>query len=342
MIYDLIVVGNGLAAQTFLFELFRKLDVKKSQNFFVAQIYSEEIAASCSLRSTATVSLNGVEEGVSELGDELRNSFFLFEEFQKKHNPKGVEKITQSITFSSDKEKAKMIRRYKVLRKVSHPVWSEEVEGTELDSYLVEPLLFNSWFNEHLSPHKIVQKKNFLKNFTKNSEGIIECQLLNNEILKTKKLVLCMGAYAKLFSEFFDETHELNNTEMVAGSFLERSVKLSRASFYMTIDENNLIYRSGEQKLIVGSASKTGGLVMADHSELDEVLAMFNERCSFPIGQLSDFKIVTGLRHKGARRRPIARALDPEKNIYMISGFYKNGFTFSHLCAKKVLSEINL
>lgn len=44
MVYDLIVVGNGLAAQTFLFELFRHLksDVKKSQNFSVAQIFSEE------------------------------------------------------------------------------------------------------------------------------------------------------------------------------------------------------------------------------------------------------------------------------------------------------------
>jgi hypothetical protein len=69
VIYDLIVVGNGIAAQTFLFELFTKLDVKKRQNFSVAQIYSEDIALSCSLRTTATVSLNGIEEGVSDLGN---------------------------------------------------------------------------------------------------------------------------------------------------------------------------------------------------------------------------------------------------------------------------------
>jgi hypothetical protein len=342
VIYDLIVVGNGIAAQTFLFELFTKLDVKKRQNFSVAQIYSEEIAASCSLRTTATVSLSGIEEGVSDLGNELRDSFFLFEEFQKTHNPAGVEKVTQVISYSNDKDKAKMIRRYKVLKKVGHPVLKEEMEGTQLNSYLVQPLLLNSWFKDRLSHHNIIQKKNFLKKFAKNNDGIIECELLSNEVIKTKKIVLCTGAYAKLFSEFFDDTLDLKNTQTVPGSFLERSVNLSRPSFYVTIDELNLIYRGQEQTLIVGSASSNGGIVLADYKDLNELLVMFNQKCNFFIGELSDFKIVTGLRHKGVRRRAIAKALDLEKNIYLISGLYKNGFTSSHLCAKKVLSEINL
>ncbi|MBC7539907.1 MAG: hypothetical protein H7281_13885 [Bacteriovorax sp.] len=342
MIYDLIVVGNGIAAQTFLFELFTKLDVKKRQNFSVAQIYSEEIAASCSLRTTATVSLSGIEEGVSDLGNELRESYFLFEEFQKTHNPAGVEKVAQVISYSNDKDRAKMIRRYKVLKKVSHPILKEEQEGIQLNSYLVQPLLFNSWFKDQLSHHDIVQKKKFLKKFTKINDGIIECELHNNEVLKTKKIVLCTGAYAKLFSEFSDETLDFKNTQTVPGSFLERSVNLLRPSFYVTINELNLIYRSEEQTLIVGSASSNGGIIMADYKELNGILDMFNQKCNFSIGHLSDFKIVTGLRHKGVRRRAIAKALDLEKNIYMISGLYKNGFTSSHLCAKKVLSEINL
>ena len=342
MIYDLIVVGNGIAAQTFLFELFTKLDVKKRQNFSVAQIYSEDIALSCSLRTTATVSLNGIEEGVSDLGNELRDSFFLFEDFLKAYNPLGVEKIGQIVGYSTSKDKAKMIRRYKELKTVNHPVLKAEMEGTELNSYLVKPYTYHSWFNEQLSAYGIVQKKNFLKSITKNNEGIIECELLNCEVLKTQKIVLCTGAYAKLFSAFYDDTELLKNTYTVAGSFLQRSVDLSRPSFYVTLDDHNLIYRSNEQQLIVGSASMNDGIVMADHLVLDEILAKFNQLCSFSIGALNDFKIVTGLRHKGARRRPIARALDLEKNIYMINGLYKNGYTFSHLCAKKVLSEINL
>jgi hypothetical protein len=59
VIYDLIVVGNGLAAQTFLFELFNQHgEVVKSQNFSVAQVAAEGIAPACSLRTTATVSLS--------------------------------------------------------------------------------------------------------------------------------------------------------------------------------------------------------------------------------------------------------------------------------------------
>lgn len=342
MIYDLIVVGNGIAAQTFLFELFAKLDVLKSQNFSVAQIYSEEISPACSLRSTASVSLSGIEEGISELGNELSDSFFLFEEFQRKYRPEGVEKIRQFITFSSLGEKEKLMRRYKELKKNKHPILKKEMEAVELDSYLIDPILLNSWFNEQLSSHGIVRKKNFLKNLTQNSEGIIECALLSSEIIKTKKIVLCTGAYAQLFSAFYQGSEDLKKTQTVAGSFLERSINLNSPSFFVTIDGHHLIYRQEAQKLILGSLSQNGSIVMAHHQELDELLSLFNLHSQFSLGQLHDFKIVTGLRHKGQKRRPLVKALDFQKKIYMINGLYKNGYSFSHLCAKKIVSEINL
>ena len=342
MIYDLIVVGNGLAAQTFMFELLKSRDVKQSQNFSIAQIYSEEIAASCSLRSTATVCLSGIEDDVSDLGNELRDSFYLFEDFYKLHFPAGVEKVTRFVTFTNDNDKRKMIRRYKNLVGITHPVFKEQMEGVCVDSYLVYPEILNSWFTDQLSIQGITVIKNFLKNLSKSDDGNIECKLLNNEILKTKKVVLCTGAYAKIFADFYDHADYLKDTHVVAGSFLERSVNLNRESFYLTIDGHSLIYRNKENKLILGSVSKNGGFVLSDHGLLNEVLEIFNNLCSFSLGNLNEFQAVTGMRHKGGRRRPIARAIDEEKNIYMISGLYKNGYSFSHLCAKKIVSEINL
>jgi hypothetical protein len=342
VIYDLIVVGNGLAAQTFLFELLKSRDVKQSQNFSIAQIYSEEIAASCSLRSTATVCLSGIEDDVSDLGNELRDSYYLFEDFQKNYLPAGVEKVSRFVTFTNENDKRKMIRRYKNLVGITHPVFKEQMEGVCVDSYLVYPEVLNSWFTHQLSNRGITVIKNFLKNLYKCDDGTIECKLQNNEILKAKKIVLCTGAYAKIFADFFDHGDHLKDTHVVAGSYLQRSVDLNRASFYLTIDGHSLIYRSEENKLILGSASKNGGFVLSDHGLLNEILKIFNNLCSFSLGSLNDFKAITGMRHKGGRRRPIARAIDEDKNIYMISGLYKNGYTFSHLCAKKVLSEINL
>jgi len=216
------------------------------------------------------------------------------------------------------------------------------MEGVYVNSYLVYPEVFKSWFTQQLSDQGITIVKNFLKNLSKSDDGTILCKLLNNEILKAKKVVLCTGAYAKIFADFYDHGEHLKDTHVVAGSFLERTVNLNRASFYLTIDGHSLIYRSDENKLILGSVSKNGGFVLSDHGLLSEVLEIFNNLCSFSLGSLNDFKVVTGMRHKGGRRRPIARAIDEDKNIYMISGLYKNGYTFSHLCAKKVLSEINL
>ncbi|MGZ3807564.1 MAG: hypothetical protein ACXVCE_05720, partial [Bacteriovorax sp.] len=196
MTYDLIVVGNGLAAQTFLFELFnqQRKDVK-SQNFSVAQIFSEEIAPSCSLRTTATVSLSGIEEGVSALGDHLRESFFLFLEFVKKHSPQGVEAVNQYITFSSDDEREKLLRRYKKLDVLNDPLFRSEKHGVTLSSYLIAPELFSGWFEDHLQNENLTRIKNFVRSIDKNADGVIECSLMDGKVIKGSKIVVCSGAF---------------------------------------------------------------------------------------------------------------------------------------------------
>lgn len=342
MIYDLIVVGNGLAAQTFLMELFSHIgqNDKKYQNYSVAQIFSEEIAPACSLRTTASVSLSGIVSGVSELGDDLRKSFFLFEDFVAKERPESVEAIKQYISYSIDAEKEKLIRRYGDLTPIHSPLFKAAMNGTILDSYIVDPLVHAEWFNIKIASQKIVKINNFLKSMTKNDDGTFNCELMNAEVLTARKIVLCTGAYAKIFSQFYLPTAQMQKTQVVAGSYLQKTIDLRCPSFYVTIDGHNLIYRSTRHELIMGSASYKGAILAPDYALLNKIYQVFNNALRPAIGNFQDFKTITGLRHKAQKRKPLACALNDEKSVYVISGFYKNGFSVSHLCAKKIVGEI--
>ncbi len=348
MIYDLIVVGNGLAAQTFLFELFTQLrtNVNKSQTFNVAQIYSEEITPSCSLRTTSTVSLNGIEEGVSELGDELSTAFKLFCDFKKEHSPNGVEEVNQYVAHTNDLHKKKMLRRYKKLEIIDCPLFDTPIEGVKLDSYVIYPGPYSEWFNEEIKikhgTYKLDSYKEFVRSIVLTPEKNYNCTLLNSDVLKAKKIVLCTGAYSKIYAEFIalDFSNDLIKTQVVPGSFLERKVDLKRDSFYLTLDGHNLIYRSLDQCLIVGSSSSEGALLVGDHNELKTILDHFNNNLNINLGEFKDFNVCTGLRHKGVRRRPIMKPHDDDDSLFMISGFYKNGFSFGHLAALKIVNKI--
>lgn len=342
MIYDLIVVGNGLAAQTFLFELFnQKSTVIKNQNFSVGQVYSDEISPPCSVRTTATVALSGIEEGISPLGNELRESYFLFEKFFETHKPLGVEKVNQFILHSNAEEKEKLTRRYKTLSPIVADFLREEMTGVEMESYQISPQTFKSWLEEKIGSFEIDRNKNFVRSMELNDLGHVELTLLNGQILTAKKILLATGAYSKIFSSFF-KTSEMDATGVLAGSYLERSVDLQRPSFFITLDGNKCVYRSNEKQLVIGSVSQKGAFESADFEELKSIVKLFKDHLKIDIGEMDDYKMITGLRHKGRQRRPIYKALDSEKKIIMISGFYKNGFTFSHLAAREILKDLNL
>lgn len=346
VIYDLIVVGNGIAAQTFLFELFNSpaADVNISQNYSVAQIFADEISPPCSLKTTSTVALSGIEEGVSPLGNELRTSYYLFEDFVKKHAPKGVRPVVQSIVFTNPKDEQKLIRRYKKLTELNDPLLNGKRMGVQTDAFHITPEELKSWFEEFLNNHSSINRmRQFVKSVEKNEQGQFVCHFLNGENIVSKKILLATGAYSKIFSTFFnfeEMSGEMNETEILAGSYLERIVDFNLPSFLISVDGNKCVYRADERRLVIGSVSENGAFITADLAGLKKIVQLFNDNLSFNIGEPGDFKIQTGLRHKGKKRRPIFRALDNEKKIFMISGLYKNGFTFSHLAAREVLKEL--
>jgi hypothetical protein len=354
-IYDLIVIGNGIAAQTFLWNLSQKfINANKSQNFSIAHVYSEIMAPSCSLRSSATVSLNGIEEDVSSLGDELREGFFLFDQMVKDHNPDGVHLLERVVVATVESEVKKIKRRYKELDTISEFLIKEQHPGVRLPSYLIEPENLLRWLDKETK-----LKKDNYNVFVKNLEKSLTFYVLTTEDkkeIKAKKIIFATGSFAKIFSGFFKldipkifdpETNEeiphipfeYKNT-IKSGSFLEQKIDLGEKPFFLTIDGHQVLYKPGKI-LQLGSVTGIGAFEAPDLVSLMELYRHLKDKISFSIGEFSDFKIVTGLRHKGPRRLLLAHK-DPNENIFWINGLYKNGYTLSALGAQKILKLLNL
>ena len=156
-----------------------------------------------------------------------------------------------------------------------------------------------------------------------------------------QKVLFATGAFAKIFEKFYvpseSESIEIKNI-IKAGSYLEREIDLGDKSFYLSIDGHEVLYRknSFESKLILGNVSTLGAFEGADFVALNELLSKLKEILTFDFGNFYDFKLVTGLRHKGPRRLPITEIIDSEKRLFRINGLYKNGYTLGFLAAKRM------
>ncbi len=349
MTYDLIIIGNGIAAQTFLWHLGKNhlSDANKRQSFSIAQVYNDKLAPSCTLRSPAMVSLNGIEENVSELGNDLRQSFKLFELLYKTAQPDGILPVKQTIIYSNDNDRAKMIRRFKSLDLISSPHYRAEHEGKVLDSFLLQPKLLADWFHQDsgLSPKHIpFFVKKFSVSETENDKTY-ELTLENQQVLKAKRVVFANGAYAKIYAHFFNSENlsfdESKNT-VKAGSFLVKTLDLGQESFLLTIDQSQVNYKAPEKKLVIGTSMTVGSFEAADIKILKDVFDKCQRYVKFDLGNFQDYQLVTGLRHKRPRRKFIAGKIHPDHEVYQINGLYKNGYTLSLLAAETVCRELNL
>lgn len=341
-IYDLAVIGNGIAAQTFLWNL--SLEESKSQNFSIAHIYSEKIAPACSLRSSATVSLNGIDEDVSPLGNDMREAFFMFDELFKKHHPEGVEEVTRTVVSTNENDTKKLTRRYKVLKTVESNKLKDHFPGAEYNSYIITPEIFTKW----LSDNTQIKKSDFplfVKNLNK-VDDLYHLVLENGQVIKSKKILFAMGAYSKVFEKMLApinaDSSELKNS-IKAGSYFEKNCDLGNNSFYLSIDGHQVLYRKNahESKLIIGSATTIGAYEAPDYTLLSALFNKVKPLLTFDVGEMTDFKVVTGLRHKGPKRLLICDCLDgEEKSLFRINGLYKNGYTMGFLASKRMVNLI--
>ena len=336
-IFDLAVIGNGIAAQSFLWNLSNS--ESKSQNFSIAHIYSEELAPACSLRSSATVSLNGIEEDVSPLGNDMRDSYFLFDSIFKKFHPDGVEKVKRVVVSTNESDEKKLLRRYKKLDMIENSLIHNQYQGTEYDSYMITPEIFSGWIKKQTTVKK-TDFISFAKDLEKSGENFT-VKLQDGRAVSAKKILFATGAFSKIFERFYmpPEAASIEEKNTIKpGSYLEREVDLGMKSFYLSIDGHQVLYRNNsyEKKLIVGSISSLGAYEAPDVAGLAKLLEKMNSLLTISLGDYSDFKIVTGLRHKGPKRLLISERIDPEGKLFRINGLYKNGYSMSFLAAERI------
>lgn len=347
-IYDLIVIGNGIAAQAFLWNLSQEFqNANKSQNFSIAHVYSEKMTPACTLHSSATASLNGIEGDVSPLGNDLREAFFLFDDLYKTHRPEGIEEVTRTVVATQEDELRKIKRRYKTLSAVESKRIKGTHPGVEFNSYLIEAPLFLAWLEKNTSLKKEVYET-FIKNIERDND-VYTLTLENKTQMRGRKILLATGAFSKIFDSFFktstpSEEESLENMEekntIKAGSYLEKDMDLGESSFFLTIDGHQVLYKANAlKKLQLGSVTTIGAYGAPDLSALESLHEKISGLLNFEIGAFKDFKTITGLRHKGPRRLMIVQK-DQGAELFRINGLYKNGFTLSFLAAKKMYSVL--
>lgn len=343
-VYELAIIGNGIAAQSFLWNLQSKLPQdRNSQNFSIAHVYSEKIAPACSLRTSSTVSLNGIDEDVSPLGNDMRKAYFLFENLVKKYSPEGVEEVSRVVISTNDNDTKKLTRRYKTLSAITSDKIKNTYPGTQYPSYVISPLPFSHWLQDNTKIEKTTIEM-FVKDMEKKSD-LYQLTLEDGSCIQAKKVLFATGAFSKIFEKFFSplnsESIEVKNT-IKAGSYFERQIDLGPKSFYLSIDGHQALYRKNktESTLIIGSATTIGAYAVPDLLALSTIFYKMKDHLTIEIGEMSDFKIITGLRHKGPKRMLICEAVDVDKTLFRINGLYKNGFTMGFLAAEKMVNML--
>lgn len=341
--YDLALIGNGIAAQSFLWNLTNS-EVSRSQNFSIAHIYSEKMAPACSLRSSATVSLNGIEEDVSPLGNDMREAFFMFDSLYKNHKPEGIAEVKRVVVATNEFDLKKITRRYRTL----YPITNEKIlkvhPGVEYNSYMITPDVFLNWLKEK-SKVPTTEYQTFVKNIERFND-LYQLTFEDGSKVFAKKILFAMGAYSKLFEKMLAIEEELSHLEekntIKAGSYFERDVDLGETSFYLSIDNHNMLYRknNSESKLIIGSATTMGAFEAADLGALAKIFNNMKATTKLDLGEMTDYKVVTGLRHKGPKRMLISEAIDTNKTLFRINGLYKNGYSLGFLASQKMVNLI--
>lgn len=333
---DLIIIGNGIAANCFLWEL-----QKQKRNLSILKIHNEKLAPSCSINSTATISLRGVTKGISPLGDEIFDSYQLAESFIKTEKPDGVSP-SKFFSLCDKDEEDEYLRRFGSLEQIEKAEFlnlREKFLGKIWGGYIFDPEKFLSFLQrKNLDSHTSISA---MVTSTEITEKCVSVSTMEGATYRAKKLLICAGAYSKIYEKLYPSLNAINASVIVPGAYLEkRGVDLGSLSFVVSKGGENLIYNSITHNLKIGATSQKKGIEAPDYPRLMEIFDSFQSIFSEKLPDFSDFEVKVGLRQKGPKRMPFYGKVS--SNVYGFMSLYKNGYTFPFLGAKKILELIEL
>jgi hypothetical protein len=329
-IFDILVLGNGICAQSILFEMIKdnKFDL---DNLSVGQISDNNSFLACSENTTSVVSLNGTTRGMSDLGDLIIDSYDYTVEYIKKNSLKSFKKGEHYFLPSPKKEKlGNFVRRFGEPEEIYF--LKEAMLGKTSENYLVDPDILKNELEAHISK-SIIKKINSLIISVDNN--IVTC--LDGSMYKARIIISCLGAYTK---EIFPHV-DVDKTKKVPGDYLVfENCQLSNENFVLSCGHHNLVYRHFSKTVLIGGTSLHSQWDSVDYIEIKDQYDFYRGILKEKLPEFSKGKIRSGMRHKGVRRRPFAGELF--KNTYSLHGVYKNGYTFSFYLGRKILNQIQL
>lgn len=329
----LAIIGGGIVGKSLLFSLAKE----KRQKYDSITLYeSDALAPACTERSTAIVAARGVLPGLSTLGDNIHQGISFFGQHVKNDHPAGVYPIKQ-VSSALIKQDA-FFRRYQSFTKNSQFQelnFSQELPLFVEDAYYVKPTEYCQWlFNEAQKKMNVKVCHDFVTSLDK--EGHI--RTLGGESVQYDHVILAGGVKNHLWAGLVDEP-KLKKTKSVRGSFLLfQNVSLFNASYSLSIDDLNFIYRKETQELLIGSTSQESRLYGFDEKkDLTKIYDYFKELLLIKLPDISQAQIQIGMREKAPKREPYSGI---DGRISYLGGLYKNGFTLGLKMATDVVRQL--
>lgn len=315
---DIVIIGAGIAGLVVAKELYQKYP-----DLDILLIDGGDQLPTCSQNSTALVALRGIRPGVSPLGDELHQAFYLAKEYFST-SLSATRLVHYAINTKND-------NREKYLKRFGDTSSEFLIDGIDSRSFLdiskeeAFYIHFEEFKKEVLS---FLPAKSYVRDMVKNYQGE-QILLLSGKKIASRVIINCTNTA----QSFFNSQERIKK---VQGSFLSWKGSFFEKSFSVSIDGINLIYDQKSQKTILGSSSQEVPHYIPDKAFLRDAYDKITE-VTTQLPPFDEGAIHTGIRAKAPKRRAL---LSQNKNEYIINGLYKNGYSLSFLMSAKLIRKL--
>lgn len=328
--FDLIILGNGICAQSILFEI-AKSDRFDLDTLKIAQVSNDKVFSPCTLNSTSVLSLSGTSKGMSPLGDLIVDSYHYTKSLAKDDFKKSFYSARQTYIYDESKGLDKFLRRHGSIHKVD--LLGDEVDGIiDEESFVIDNISLLNEIKLATTDLQVTQIEDTVVDIQSSNHITLQ----SGKVIGAKKVISALGAYSNHFI-YTDEEHHLSSSKIIPGDYLKfNNIDLGKHSYIITKGHFNLVYRAFEKSVLIGGTTLKTEWVGIDYVELRPLYEYFKGIID-DLPNFEEGEIHNGLRHKGRRRMPFLGEVSD--SVYSFHGVYKNGFTFSFYMANKFVND---
>ncbi|MGB0452427.1 MAG: FAD-dependent oxidoreductase [Bacteriovoracaceae bacterium] len=331
------IIGNGIAANTFLFLFLEKMtELNLEKNYVITQFFDEKMFPNASENAGAVVSTFGAERGLSPLGDVIVDSFKAFKEFSEKHCFDSVRSLEiEHITSKSHPENIQKFKKRFSNKEISE---NENFLKTQYLGYSVDPKTYLQELKDK------IQKFENCELYT-NDGAVVS---IENESLRTfdknqyffDKLINCSGAYG----DFLEDEGPWKKKSF--GSYLDiqlpQGLSLDQKLRVFVFNNMNVIYKPSLNLVRVGATTLNEKFIDRPFEKSKLLQNFFSFLDYKKIEGLNkddiDIQLVSGIRAKGKKRMPFWGEV--KGNHLALTNLYKNGIMYAVLGSREILKSL--